>query len=61
MPCLTQADLLAHPEVDALCLATPSGQHAEQAVAAAQAGKHVLVEKPMALTLADADAMIRDC
>jgi UDP-N-acetyl-2-amino-2-deoxyglucuronate dehydrogenase len=61
VPCLTLADLLVHPEVDALCITTPSGQHAEQAIAAARAGKHVLVEKPMALTLADADAMIGAC
>lgn len=61
VPCLGQADLLAHPNVDVVCLCTPSGQHAEQAVAAARAGKHVLVEKPMALTLDDADAMIAAC
>ena len=39
----------------------PSGPHAEQAIAAASAGKHVLVEKPMALSLAEADAMIAAC
>ena len=53
--------LLARGDVDAVCLCSPSGLHAEQAVAAAQAGKHVLVEKPMALTLPEADAMIRAC
>ncbi len=58
VPCLSEAELLAHPEVDVVCLSTPSGQHAAQAIAAAQAGKHILVEKPMALTLADAEAMI---
>ncbi|MFL5802400.1 MAG: Gfo/Idh/MocA family protein [Roseiflexaceae bacterium] len=52
------AALLARPDVDAVCICTPSGRHAAQAIAAARAGKHVLVEKPMALTLADADAMI---
>ena len=52
------AALLARPDVDAVCICTPSGQHAAQAIAAARAGKHVLVEKPMALTLDDADAMI---
>jgi predicted dehydrogenase len=61
VPCVNEAELLAHPEIDVVCLATPSGQHATQAVAAAQAGKHVLVEKPMALTLADADGMIEAC
>jgi predicted dehydrogenase len=47
--------------VDAVCICTPSGQHAAQAIAAARAGKHVLVEKPMALSLGDADAMIAAC
>jgi len=60
-PCLGQKELLAHPDVDVVCICTPSGQHAAQAIAAAQAGKHVLVEKPMALTLAGADAMIAAC
>src|SRR5919205_2231446 len=59
--CLGQDDLLACPDVDVVCIATPSGQHAEQAIAAARAGKHVLVEKPMALSLGDADAMIEAC
>jgi UDP-N-acetyl-2-amino-2-deoxyglucuronate dehydrogenase len=62
VPCDTSLDaLLARPEIDAICICTPSGQHAAQAIAAARAGKHVLVEKPMALTLADADAMIAAC
>ena len=54
-------DLLADPAVDAVCICTPSGQHAQQTIAAAANGKHVLVEKPMALSLADADAMIAAC
>ena len=53
--------LLARPDIDAIAICTPSGFHAEQAIAAARAGKHVLVEKPMALNLADADAMIQTC
>ena len=61
VPCLSEAEILAHPEVEVICLATPSGQHAAQTIAAAQAGKHVLVEKPMALTLADAEVMIAAC
>jgi len=61
VPCLDQDGLLAHPDVDVICVCTPSGQHAAQAIAAAQAGKHVLVEKPMALSLRDADAMIEAC
>src|SRR5689334_25189634 len=62
VPCLADyAALLARDDVDAVCICTPSGLHAEQTIAAARAGKHVLVEKPMALTLADADAMIAAC
>jgi predicted dehydrogenase len=41
-----------------VCVCTPSAAHAEESIAAARAGKHVLVEKPMALTLAEADGMI---
>lgn len=61
VPCLSEAELLARPEIDVVCLCTPSGQHAEQAIAAAEAGKHVLVEKPMALSLAGAEAMLKAC
>ena len=60
-PARSYDELLADPEVDAVCICTPSGQHAQQAIAAASSGKHVLVEKPMALSLADADAMIAAC
>jgi len=48
------AAILADPNVQAVVLATPHSQHAEQVVAAAQAGKHVFCEKPFALTKADA-------
>jgi len=62
VPCETSDEaLLARPDVDAVCICTPSGQHARETIAAARAGKHVLVEKPMALNLADADAMIEAC
>lgn len=61
VPCRRLEDVLADDAIDVVCICTPSGQHAEQAVAIAQAGKHVLVEKPMALTLADADRMIAAC
>ncbi len=57
-PCISNEELMAHPEVDVVCICTPSGYHATQAIAAARAGKHAIVEKPMALTLSDADAMI---
>jgi phthalate 4,5-cis-dihydrodiol dehydrogenase len=52
------AALCDDPEVEAIYLATPHGRHAEQALRATQAGKHLLVEKPMAVTLADCAAMV---
>ena len=51
-------DLLSRRNIDALIIATPHAQHVAQVVAAARAGKHVLVEKPMALDTAECDAMI---
>jgi predicted dehydrogenase len=54
-------EMVASPDIDAVCIATPTGSHAEMAIAAANAGKHVLTEKPMATTLTDADAMIHAC
>lgn len=51
--------MLAHPGVDIISIATPPDCHREQAVAAAQAGKHILLEKAMATTLEDSRA-IRD-
>jgi len=51
--------VLAHPDVDILVIATPSGTHMEAAVAAARAGKHVLCEKPLDVTLERVDAMIQ--
>jgi predicted dehydrogenase len=54
-------DLLADKSVDVVSILTPSGSHANHAILAARAGKHVVVEKPMALRLEDADKMIREC
>ncbi|HEX2850839.1 MAG TPA: Gfo/Idh/MocA family oxidoreductase [Acidimicrobiales bacterium] len=51
-------DVIARDDVDAVDICAPNSLHAEMAIAAARAGKHILVEKPMATTLADADAMI---
>jgi phthalate 4,5-cis-dihydrodiol dehydrogenase len=51
----------ADPAVQWVYVATPHGLHAEHVCLAAQHGKHVLVEKPMALNLAQADAMIAAC
>jgi UDP-N-acetyl-2-amino-2-deoxyglucuronate dehydrogenase len=52
------ADLLADESLDAVIVCTPHPLHAGQAIAAAQAGLHVIVEKPMALTALDCSAMI---
>lgn len=51
--------LLADPEIDAVDLCLPPHLHAEAALAALAAGKHVFVEKPMALTAAECDKMVR--
>jgi predicted dehydrogenase len=54
-------DLLADPGVDVVNLCTPGSLHAVLGIKAASHGKHVLVEKPMAVTLEDADALIEAC
>jgi predicted dehydrogenase len=53
-------DLLERDDVDAVTICTPSGMHPAQALAALRAGKHAMVEKPIALTVADADAVVRE-
>jgi len=55
------AGLLADTRIEAVVLATPHGQHAEQVIAAAAAGKHVFVEKPFTLTKASAEAAVAAC
>src|SRR5438477_1626671 len=50
--------MLASRDLDLIDICTPTVQHADMAVAALAAGKHVLVEKPIALTMADADRML---
>lgn len=52
------SESLALPDVDAVILATPTQMHAQQAVACMEAGKHVLVEIPLADNLADAQAVV---
>jgi predicted dehydrogenase len=54
-------DLMRDSEIDAVYVATPVHLHAAQTVAAAEAGKHVLCEKPMALNVAECDQMIAAC
>lgn len=57
--CFKSADeLLSSPYIDAVSICTPSGKHAEYAIKAAEHGKHVLIEKPLALTPEDCDRVI---
>ena len=53
------AEALARPDVEAVILATPTPVHAAQAIACMKAGKHVLVEIPMADNLADSEEVVR--
>lgn len=55
------ADVLADPDIDALYDCTPDGLHAANAIAAAKAGKHILIEKPLAISPAEAEAAIAAC
>lgn len=55
------ARFVADPEIDAVYISTTNELHRDQLLAAARAGKHVLCEKPLALTLADARAMVALC
>ena len=54
-------EMLANPEVDAVFIATPNQQHSAQTIAAARAGKHVMCDKPMATSVADAVASVEAC
>lgn len=64
VPFFTDADAMMAAlgeRIDVLSILTPSGSHAPICIAMARHGKHIVVEKPMALTLDDADGMIRAC
>lgn len=54
-------EMMKRVNIDVVVVLTESGNHAEHVVALAPYGKHIVVEKPMALTLDDADAMIQAC
>ena len=53
--------LLARDDIDIVCIATPHALHGQQALAAANAGKHLLIDKPMATTTAACDAILDAC
>jgi UDP-N-acetyl-2-amino-2-deoxyglucuronate dehydrogenase len=62
VPAYTDMDqLAAREDIDVISVLTPSGLHADHVVRLAKYRKHIVVEKPMALTLDDADAMISAC
>jgi len=64
LKCQTYTDLakaLAQRDVELVIISTPSGAHMDPAVAAAQAGKHVVVEKPLEITLERCDRIIEAC
>jgi predicted dehydrogenase len=54
-------ECLANPEISAIYIATPQGEHLDLTVQAAELGKHVLCEKPLAATVAQAEAMVEGC
>ena len=54
-------DLVADPEIEAVTITAPNSLHCEMAVAIARAGKHVICEKPLCITLDEADRMIEAC
>lgn len=54
-------ELVVDPEIEAVYIATPVYLHAEQTITAAEHGKHVLCEKPMAMNVAECDRMIEAC
>jgi UDP-N-acetyl-2-amino-2-deoxyglucuronate dehydrogenase len=54
-------ELINRDDIDVVSICTPSGKHLDPALAAAQAGKHVIVEKPIEITLERADQMIDAC
>ena len=54
-------EMIKRPDIDVVCICTHSGNHLEPTMAAAKAGKHVICEKPLEITLERADQMIQAC
>jgi len=62
VPCYEDFNqMMCKEDIDVVSVLTPSGLHAEHVIALAKYGKHIIVEKPMALTLDSADEMIKAC
>jgi glucose-fructose oxidoreductase len=57
----TMDRIAGNPDIDVVYVVTPNALHAENTIAAARAGKHVICEKPMAVSVAECDAMIQAC
>jgi glucose-fructose oxidoreductase len=57
----TMAQISGNPDIDVVYVVTPNGLHMEHCIAAAKCGKHVICEKPMAVSVAECDAMIAAC
>ncbi|MGC0145009.1 Gfo/Idh/MocA family protein [Pseudactinotalea sp. Z1732] len=55
---ISPTDISTHPGVDVVAICSPSDQHGVQAIEALQAGKHVVVAKPLALTVAEAERIV---
>lgn len=55
----TMEELVAQPDIDAVCITTSSGAHLEPALTAIRAGKHVMIEKPVEITIPRADEILR--
>lgn len=60
-PYTSYEEMLAKEDIEVVTIATPSDLHAPIGIAAAKSGKHVMVEKPMAMTLESADELIKTC
>lgn len=61
LPFSSVEELVRHPDVDAVFIVSANSEHARETIAAAAAGKHVLVEKPMAMNVAEAQQMLQAC
>ena len=54
-------EMLKHPGINVVCICTPSGYHLDHALQAAESGKHVIIEKPLEITVSRAEQIINTC